>query len=120
MYPRIPFNEDKKTFTDREWDLLDRVRQAAVKVPMEMREHLERHPVARRNLDCVKWQEDDSYSLLEIRDFWAKVQSIEEAATLCSREARSEDSWSDDVVLDIMRLAITWSGLSRRLMVANL
>lgn len=45
---------------------------------------------------------------------------IEEAATVCSREVRSEDSWSDDVVLEIMRLALTWSGLRNKLMVANL
>ena len=111
MYPRITINEDKKTFTDQDWDLPDRVRKAAVKIPMEMREHLERHPVARRDLDHVKWQADHGHTLPEIRDFWTKIQSIEEAATICSREARSEDSWSDDVVLEIMRLALTWSGL---------
>ena len=76
--------------------------------------------MARRNLDHVKWQEDRSHSSSEIRDFWIKVQSIEKAATVCSREARSEDSWSDDVVLEIMRLALSWSGLENKLMIANM
>lgn len=120
MYPRVTFNEDKRTFTDEDWKLPDRIRKAAVNIPKEMREDLEGHPVARRNLDHVKWQEDHRHSLSEIRDFWIKVQSIEEAATVCSKEARSEDSWSDDVVLEIMKLALGWSGLRNKLMVANL
>jgi hypothetical protein len=120
VYPRIKFNEDKRTFTDQDWELPDRIRKAAVEIPKEIQEDLERHPVARRNLDHVKWQEDHGHSLPEIRDFWIKVQSIEEAATVYSKEARSEDSWSDDVVLEIMRLALNWSGLRDKLMVANL
>ncbi|KIX02388.1 uncharacterized protein Z518_08329 [Rhinocladiella mackenziei CBS 650.93] len=98
---------DKRTFTDQDWELPDRIRKAAVKILNELREDLEGHPVARRNLDHVKWQEDHSHSLLEIRDSWINVQSIKEAAIICSREARSEDSWSDDVVLEIMRLALS-------------
>jgi len=99
---RVTFNEDKRTFTDEDWKLPDLIRKAAVNIPKEMREDLEGYPVARRNLDHVKWQEDHRHSLSEIRDFWISVQSIEEAATVCSKEARSEDSWSDDVVLDII------------------
>lgn len=120
MYPRITFNEDQNTFTDQDWGLADRVRKVAVEIPKEMREGLEGHPGARRNLDHVKWQEDHSHSLSEVRDFWMKVQCIEKAATICSKEARSEDSWSDDVVLEIMRLALNWSGLGKKLMIANL
>ncbi|KAH0845694.1 hypothetical protein FOPE_12479 [Fonsecaea pedrosoi] len=76
MYPRITFNEDKRTFTDDDWELPDSMRKAAVNIPKEMREDLERHPVARRNLNQVTWQEDHRHSLSEIRDFWIKSRAL--------------------------------------------
>ncbi|RMZ85138.1 hypothetical protein DV738_g32, partial [Chaetothyriales sp. CBS 135597] len=122
MYPRIRFNEDSETFTDEEWELPDRIRKASVRVPEQMRGYLEEHPFARRNLDNIKWQEagDHSHTLSQMQDFWARVQRIAKAAALCSGEIRSEESWSDDVVLEILRLALSWSGLEDKLMVANL
>jgi hypothetical protein len=91
MHPRITFSEDKKTFTEQDWEFPDRVRKAAVQIPQELREALEAHPVARRNLDNVKWQNNHNHSRTEIQALWTKVQDIEAAATMCSREARSED-----------------------------
>ncbi|KIW75171.1 hypothetical protein Z517_11943 [Fonsecaea pedrosoi CBS 271.37] len=117
---RSPPKSSSSTTSSRSRSPVKRIRKAAVNIPKEMREDLERHPVARRNLNQVTWQEDHRHSLSEIRDFWIKVQSIEEAATICSKEGRSEDSWSDDVVLEIIRLALSWSGLRNKVMLANL
>jgi hypothetical protein len=120
MYPRITFNEDKETFTEGDWDFPDRIRAAATRIPVELKQYLEAHPVARRNLDHVRWTADHGHSIAEIQYLWKKVQQIKDAATACSTEGRSEDCWSDDVVLEMLRLGADWSGLQSKVMVANL
>lgn len=120
MYPRITFENIIETFSGKDWELAERISKAAAQIPKEMWENLQENPVDRMKSKDIEWQEDDSHSLSEIRDFWIKVKSIQKAANLCVKEDRSEDSWSDDVILEIMKLALGWSGLGEKLIIANL
>ena len=120
MYLRITFNEDKEIFTDLDWNFPDRVKLAASRIPVELKPYLEAYPVARRNLDHVRWTADHGHSITEVEYLWEKVQQIKDAVTACSMEGRSGDCWSDEVVLEILRLGVKWSGLQPNVMVANL
>ena len=84
-----------------EWEIVDRIRMAAETFPIELKDHIDKHPVGRRSRRCPMVQDAPFQEPSTVEELWRKVEEIEDAANECSEEARPEDCWSDDVVLKI-------------------
>ena len=120
MYPRIIFVEDLRRLEQEDWEFVDRIRTAAETLPIELKDYINNHPVGRRFLRQVQWQEGPAPEGSNMEELWQKVEELEDAANECSEEGQPEDCWSDDVVLELLRLSIRTARVQGRVKVANL
>jgi len=101
---------------DREF--FDSIRDAAEVLPFSLKDKFESHPVVKGALKRVVW----TTAVDEFRadELWVAARKIEDNARLCHAEDRPEESWSDQVVLKILELALESSGLAERVSLLTL
>ena len=120
MYPRIIFVEDLRRLGQEDWTFVDRIRTAAETLPIELKDYISKHPVGHRSLRQVQWHEEPAREGIDMEELWQKVEELEDAANECSEEGQPEDCWSDDVVLELLRLSVRTARVQPNVKVANL
>lgn len=118
-WPRVRFITDENVMNENERKLIDSIWEQSLVLPSELQEYLKLDRASKRTLNArrIEW---DALSNTNIAELWESVKEIQEAAQMCTAEFHDEESWSDNVILPILKLSKKWAGLEGRVMLANM
>lgn len=121
MYPKILPTAEPESWRKKDRAFLNGVIDAAARFPAPLKDRMTNHKAASFELRSrpVTFEIDPLHNADQIEELWARVQAVRRAAIKCSKEKRHEASWSDQVVLKILELSVSWAGLEDDVELAN-